>query len=144
MAIDEIDLLATRLLGGAPCLPTVADAVVGASAVHGRGLFSTRARDIGEVLCVLDGQVVDVAAFPGVIDALEWNALDPSRLLVRGIRTSYGYINHSAAPNVAIDDDGRTMRTCAAVAAGEEFTMDYLAQPVPAGYRDSGEGRRLR
>lgn len=144
MAIDDIDLLATRLLGGAPCLPTVADAVVASSAIHGHGLFSTRARDAGEVLCVLDGQVLDAAAFPAVVDALEWNALDPSRLLVRGIRTSYGYINHSATPNVAIDDDGRTMRTCEAVAAGGEFTMDYLAQPVPAGYRESDEGRRLR
>ncbi|UNK49534.1 SET domain-containing protein [Lysobacter sp. S4-A87] len=144
MTIDDIDLLSTRLLGGAPCLPTVTDAVVRDSAIHGRGLYSTRTRGAGEVLCVLDGQVVDVAAFPGIVDALEWNALGPSRLLVRGIRTSYGYINHSATPNVAIDADGRTMRTCEAVAAGGEFTMDYLAQPVPAGYRDSDEGRRLR
>ncbi len=144
MTIDDIDLLATRLLGGAPCLPTVPDAVVATSAIHGRGLFSTRARDAGDVLCVLDGQVVDAAAFARVVDALEWNALDPSRLLVRGIRTSYGYINHSTPPNVAIDDDGRTMRTCQAVAPGGELTMDYLAQPVPAGYRDSDEGRRLR
>lgn len=141
---DNLDLLATRLLDGAPCLSTVTDAVVGSSGIHGRGLFSTRARGAGEVLCVLDGQVVDVAAFPRIVDALEWNALDPSRLLVRGIRTSYGYINHSARPNVAIDADGRTMRTCEAVAAGAEFTMDYLAQPVPPGYRESDEGRRLR
>jgi hypothetical protein len=88
--------------------------------------------------------VVEVAAYPGVTDTLEWNALDPHHLLVRGLRTSYGYINHSVRPNVAIDDDGRTLRTCEAVTAGAEFTMDYLAQPVPAGYRDSAEGRRLR
>ncbi|HEY5803938.1 MAG TPA: SET domain-containing protein [Lysobacter sp.] len=144
MAIADIDLLSQRLLAGAPCLQTVPDSVVATSGIDGLGLFSTRARAAGEVLCVLDGQVVEVTAYPGVTDALEWNALDPDHLLVRGLRTSYGYINHSARPNVAIDADGRTMRTCEAVMAGAEFTMDYLAQPVPAGYRDSPEGRRLR
>lgn len=144
MRIADIDLLARHLLAGAPCLETVADAVVAPSPVHGHGLFATRAREAGEVLCRLDGQVIEVSRYPGVVDALEWNAIDARHLLVRGVRTSYGYINHASRPNVAIDDDGCTMRTCRPVAVGEEFTMDYLAQPVPEGYRESAEGRRLR
>lgn len=144
MNTAEIDLLAERLLDGQPYIPTVEDAELRPSPVHGSGLFSTRARPPGERLCVLDGQVVDVRHHPGVIDTLEWNALDPDHLLVRGIRTSYGYINHSAEPNVGIDADGRTMRTCRHVAEGEEFTMDYMAQPVPAAYRLSEEARRLK
>ena len=144
MTVRDIDLLAARLLNGAPCLETIADAVVAPSPIQGRGLFATRARAADDVLCVLDGQVIDVARYPGVIDPLEWNALDPGHLLVRALRTSYGYINHSARPNAGIDADGRTLRTRHAVAEGEEFTLDYFAQPVPPVYLASDEAGRLQ
>lgn len=55
---------------------------------------------------------MDIRRYPAVIDALEWNALSPEFLLVRSLRTSYGYINHSTQPNVAIGPDGYTMRAC--------------------------------
>lgn len=139
----HIDSFTEAFLGDGAFVPTVADAAVGASPIAGRGLFTSRARVAGELLAVLDGQVVAWAAFPLVLEALEWNALTPELLLVRPLRTSYGLINHSTAPNVAIEADGRTMRTAVAMAAGEEFTMDYFAQPVPEAYRRSAEGRRL-
>lgn len=144
MVIRDIDLFAIRMLGGAACIETIPGAAVAPSTIHGHGLFSLRARAADEVLCVLDGQVVDVDAHPAVIEALEWNALDPRYLLVRALRTSYGYINHGTQPNVAIDGDGRTMRACRPIAAGDEFTMDYFAQPVPPAYLDSDEAAALR
>jgi hypothetical protein len=96
------------------------------------------------VLCRLDGQVVDAQCYPAVVDALEWNALTPRLLLVRPLRTSYGYINHGKRPNVAIDADGYTMRACQPIAPGDELTMDYFAQPVPQAYLDSDEAAALR
>lgn len=143
MPVAEIDLVAVALLDGAPCIATIPDTVVGPSPIHGRGLFAQRAFAQGEILCRLDGQVVDITRHPAIIDALEWNALTPERLLVRAIRTSYGFINHSAQPNVVIDDDGYVMRTGHSIRSGDEMTMDYLAQPVPPAYRASREARLL-
>lgn len=144
MTLRDIDLFAARMLGGAVCVETIANAVVAPSAIQGRGLFSLQARAAGGVLCILDGQLVDVDAHPAVIEALEWNAVDPRHLLVRPLRSSYGFINHSARPNVVIDDDGRTMRACRPIAAGEEFTMDYFAQPLPPAYLAGDEAAALR
>jgi hypothetical protein len=139
-----IDVLATSLLGGAPCLETIADTEVAASSIHGRGLFARRAWFNGEVLGRLDGQVVDVRRYPDVIDALEWNALSPEQLLVRAVRTSYGFMNHSQSPNVAIDTDGHTMRACRTITPGDELTLDYFAQPLPDAYLRTAEAESLR
>ena len=139
-----IDVLATTLLGGEPCLETIPDTEVAASPIHGRGLFARRAWSSGEVLARLDGQVVDVRRYPAVIDALEWNALSPEQLLVRAVRTSYGFMNHSRSPNVAIDADGHTMRACRRIAPGDELTLDYFAQPLPDAYLRSAEAEALR
>ena len=144
MTDAPIDLLAVTLLDGEPCIETIPGTQVRASAVQGRGLFATRTWAPGEVLAVMDGQVVDVTRYPGVIDTLEWNALSPERLLVRAVRTSYGFMNHSARPNVSIDDDGRTLRADRAIALGDELTLDYFAQPVPPSYLASAEAAALR
>jgi hypothetical protein len=77
------------------------------------------------------------------MNELEWNALSPTRLLVRPLRTSYGYINHSVDPNVLVGETGFSLRAKRAIATGEEFTMDYFAQPVPQAYLASAEGLRL-
>lgn len=144
MSIRDIDAFAAVLLGNAPFIETIPDAELAPSPIQGRGLFAKRAWATAEALCVLDGQVVDITRHPAVIDALEWNALGPQHLLVRPLRTSYGYINHSNRPNVAIDEDGRTMRACRSIAVGEEFTMDYFAQPVPEAYLAGDEAAALR
>jgi hypothetical protein len=138
-----IDALAVSLLDGASCIETIPDTEVAPSRVHGRALFARRARFPDEVLGTLDGQVVDVGLYPAVM-ALEWNALSPERLLVRAIRTSYGFMNHSGRPNVSIDDDGVTMRACLPIAPGEELTLDYFAQPVPPEYLASAEVAAFR
>jgi uncharacterized protein len=144
MTDAEIDLFAAKLLDGAPFIETIPGAALGSSSIQGRGLFATRTWEPGDVLCTLDGQVVDVRRYPAVIDALEWNALTPELLLVRPLRTSYGFLNHGTRPNVAIDDDGLTMRACLAIAPGDELTLDYFAQPVPAAYLAGKEAAVLR
>lgn len=140
----EIDTFAEALLDGARFVPTIEDVELRPSTIQGQGMFATRARLRGEVLVILDGQVISADDFPRIVDALEWNALAPGRLLVRPIRTSYGYINHSVTPNVEIVPDGRTMRAARNIAVDDELTMDYFAQPVPASYLHSEEARVLR
>ncbi|HRE79524.1 MAG TPA: SET domain-containing protein [Opitutaceae bacterium] len=143
MADIHINTCAEALLDGA-FLSTIDAAEVRPSRIAGRGLFTLRFRNAGEILCRLDGQVVDSRRFPKVMEELEWNALSPVALLVRPLRTSYGYINHSLTPNVVVSPDGLQLLTSRAVEAGEEFTMDYFAQPVPQAYLESAEGLRLR
>jgi hypothetical protein len=125
-------------------LQTIADVRRARSAIAGYGMFAMRARTRGEVLCVLDGQYIDCEAYPELMHALEWNAVSARVLLVRPVRTSYGYINHAADPNVAIDTDGRTLRATRDIALGEELTIDYLAPPIPQAYLDSAEGQLLQ
>ncbi|MBT2325841.1 SET domain-containing protein [Variovorax paradoxus] len=144
MSVRNIDAFADRMLEGAPYIETIAGAELGPSAIQGRGMFARRAWAAGEVLCILDGQVVDVARHPAVIDALEWNALSPQLLLVRALRTSYGFINHGSRPNTRIDADGRTLRACRPIAPGDELTMDYFEQPVPPAYLAGPEAAVLK
>lgn len=144
MAVSDIDLLAVATLEGVPCITTIPDTIVGPSPIQGRGLFAQRAFALGDVLCRLDGQVVDITRHPTVIDALEWNALTHELLLVRAIRTSYGFMNHRAHPNVVIDSGGYIVRVGRAIRPGDEMTIDYFAQPVPAAYRASREAQLLR
>lgn len=139
-----IDAFAVSFLGGAPCIETIPGTKIAPSPIQGHGLFARRAWPPNEVLGNLDGQAIDVNWHPAVVEALEWNALSPKMLLVRPIRTSYGFMNHSSRPNVSIDDDGRTMRACQAIEPGDELTIDYFAQPVPDQYLGSAEAARLR
>lgn len=125
-------------------LETISDAERAVSEIHGVGLFSTRSRAAEEHVVTLDGQVVPVEILPEALFTLEWNALSEALLLVRPLRTSYGFINHAPTPNLAIGADGVTVRTTRAVAAGEELTLDYAAQPLPRAYLDAPEGAYLR
>jgi uncharacterized protein len=126
-------------------LRTIADAHRAQSSISGAGygMFATRALTRGALLCVLDGQEVDCDTYPELMHALEWNALSERVLLVRPLRTSYGYINHAAVPNVAIDPDGHMLRVVRDLAEGDELTIDYFAPPIPQAYLDSPEGQLL-
>ena len=125
------------------CIETIADARRAPSSIHGTGLFTTRARQPGELVCVLDGQRIDLEQFPEALE-LEWNALSDHVLLVRPLRTSYGYVNHSATPNLTIEPDGMRVVTLRAIANGEELTLDYFAPPIPRAFLESAEARSLR
>lgn len=141
-AVPPIDAGATHLDGDH--LATMPHTEVRPSPIHGRGLFATAPLAAGTLLGTLDGQAVDPGTDTAVLDAFEWNAVAPSLLLVRPLRTSYGFMNHSDRPNVAVDPDGRRLRATTAIAPDDELTLDYLAQPVPEAYLSSAEVARLR
>ena len=101
----DIEFLLRGIDRSGQCVETIADTRRAPSPIQGTGLFTLRARRAGELLCVLDGQRVDLDQFPEVLE-LEWNALSERELLVRPLRTSYGYINHSRAPNLLIETGG--------------------------------------
>ncbi len=138
-----ISLAASAVLG-IEHVATIDGAEPRPSAIHGQGLFATRAFARGETLGRLDGQEVDPGEHPTVVEALEWNALAPDRLLVRALRTSYGLINHSPDPNVAVASAGRGLQARRDVAPGEELTLDYFDQPSPEQYLAGPEAARLR
>ena len=134
MTKPSIDTCAEIFLNGEALIETIPDTYVAPSGTQGQGLYSRRAWAKDEILCVLDGQVVEANRYPVLLTEMEWNALPDEMLLVRPLRTSYGFINHSADPNTEIDADYRTIRAVRTIAAGEEITLDYAAQPVPQGY----------
>lgn len=125
-------------------LATISHADVRKSPVHGLGLFTTRALNVGDVLTRLDGQRISIVDAPGILFTLEWNALTQTELLVRGIRTSYGYINHSRKPNLAIDERTQEIRALRRIEIGEELLLDYLAQPLPEVYLRNPAAEYLR
>jgi hypothetical protein len=134
MTRATIDTCAEIFLNGEALIATIPETYLAPSPAQGQGLHTRRARAKDEVLCVLDGQVVEANRYPVLLTEMEWNALPDERLLVRPLRTSYGFINHSFDPNLEIGPDYRTIRAVRAIAAGEELTLDYAAQPVPKGY----------
>jgi pimeloyl-ACP methyl ester carboxylesterase len=138
-----ISLAASAVLG-VEHLVTIAGAEPRPSAIQGVGLFATAGFAGGETLGGLDGQEVDPGEHPAVVEALEWNALAPDRLLVRALRTSYGLINHSPDPNVEVAGDGRALVARRDIAPEEELTLDYFDQPLPERYLAGPEAARLR
>ncbi|SFI93238.1 SET domain-containing protein [Phyllobacterium sp. CL33Tsu] len=134
MSKPTIDTCAEIFLNGEALIETIPDTYVAKSGLQGQGLFTSRAWARDEVLCVLDGQLVEAKRYPVLLTEMEWNALPGEMLLVRPLRTSYGFINHSFNPSIEIGADYRTMRAIRSIAAGEELTLDYAVQPVPDGY----------
>ena len=137
----DIQLLLRAIGRASDCVETIAHTRRAPSSVQGVGLFTVRPRRAGELLCVLDGQRMHLDHFPEALD-LEWNALSERELLVRPFRTSYGYINHSAAPNLTIEADVRLV-AARDIEAGEELTLDYFAPPVPPEFLTSEEAKSL-
>jgi hypothetical protein len=135
---------ADALLGINKYIETITDAMVAPSVIHGLGLFTTRARMQGDELCRLDGQEIDPARWPQILHSLEWNAITPERLLVRALRTSYGYINHSTAPNLSIDPSGRSVFALCDIAPDRELLLDYTKQPLPGAYLADARAAYLR
>ncbi len=135
---------------GSSYLRTIACAEIKISSIHGWGLFATRDIHEAEILCILDGQIVDWASHEATRNAgrygpatgaifTEWNALDRKTLLARAFRTSYGYINHSRAPNLALRSPPLTLVASCDIGAGQELTLDYRAEPLRDEYvHDAG------
>lgn len=119
---------------------------IASSTVHGRGLFATEDIAEGQILGVLDGQVMDWDFYDEVIKArnldqvlteaffMEWNALSPTTLLVRPFRTKYSFINHSREPNVMLVHYPLRVVAKQPITQGEEFLLDYREEPLRKEY----------
>lgn len=140
----DIDSIARAIRLDLGYLRTIAQATPSPSPIHGTGLFANADLAPGTVLTKLDGQRVTTSEAPGVLFALEWNAVSKSELLVRAIRTSYGFINHSRTPNLRIDGGTMTLKVLTPVASGEELLLDYLEQPLPDAYLSNANADYLR
>jgi hypothetical protein len=127
----------------APILQTIFDVEVAESPIHGKGLFTTRARAKGEVLTVLDGQVVPHHDDLDFLLKFEWNAVSDDLILLRSVWTSYGYINHSDQPLLGYNLPNRTLIASRDIPAGAELTLDYTEHGIPQIYRTSKYGAYL-
>ncbi|HET7268258.1 MAG TPA: SET domain-containing protein [Oleiagrimonas sp.] len=117
------------------------DASIGASAVHGHGLFASRRIESGAVIGLLDGQLVDWSSYDVMEQAnpfgdhgadlfMEWNALSTDTLLVRPFRTKYSFINHDREPNACLAHEPLRVIAARAIAVDEEITLDYRQEPL--------------
>jgi hypothetical protein len=129
---------------GTEALDTIPNTYISPSPLHGRGLFSSRELPSGMVLCVLDGQIVRHEQCIDLLFEYEWNALDCDHLLVRPIRTKFGFINHAVNRNCAISGSGRVLRVLRNIAKGDELTLNYLEQSLPAAYLEDDRSSYLR
>ena len=120
------------------------------SPLHGFGLWANRDIEADEVLCVLDGQLIDYDKFESLtarrqdLPYIEWNAIEGDRILVRMFRTKYSFINHSRTPNCQVSQGEDSFIYVLAlnekIKAGNEMTIDYRREPLPLKYID-GHGR---
>ncbi len=127
-------------------IDNIATGIIKKSPLHGYGLFAECDLAEDQIICVLDGQVMDWDFYDELVKArnlsevlteaffMEWNALSPNTLLVRPFRTKYSFINHSRTPNLRIS--GWPLRVVAArtIEAGEELLLDYRKEPLRKEY----------
>lgn len=124
------------------------------SNIHGFGLFAKKEFKIGEIICILDGQIINGDFYDGLckkIDLkeyqnyifMEWNALSQDTLLVRAFRTKYSYINHSKTPNVAIKYNPIRIEVIQDIKNNEEILIDYSKEPLKQNYLQDQEKQFL-
>lgn len=128
-------------------VPTVSGAIIQPSPIHGFGLFAQRPFRQREMLCILDGQILEVDEYATIKAAydessapdrlrnmlIECNGIN-GKILARGYRTHYSYINHGEEPNVhLVSEEGHPLmvRAMRDIAAGEEFIIDYRKENLP-------------
>ena len=122
-------------------IDNIPSAVVLPSKLNGYGLFIRQAKK-NEVLCVLDGQLMDYAEFDRLtklrrdLPYIEWNAVSKEKILVRMFRTKYSYINHSRTPNcfVEIGEDSFVYLKAKEDLLNVELLLDYRDEPLADAY----------
>ncbi|WP_341744679.1 SET domain-containing protein [Azonexus hydrophilus] len=114
------------------------------SQIHGNGVFATEEIRRGWIIGRLDGQVMlwrdYIALFDGDQERqADRTVLSTQHVQVRGLKTQFAFINHSADPNCAISIHGQHVyfHSIRDIKAGEELTRDYRAEPTPASYQEA-------
>lgn len=125
-------------------LQTIQDVELADSPIHGTGVFTTRDRRKGEILTVLDGQVISHCNDLGFLLEHEWNAISDSEILLRPVWTMYGFINHARPGVLTYNLIDRTLLMKQDINAGSELTLDYLEHGMPKAYLSSKHGNYLR
>lgn len=118
-------------------LDNIANTRIAPSPIHGLGLFCTDSIPAGSLLAILDGQVIPWSVYAADRLCEEWNALPGEHLLVRPYRTRYSFINHSRTPNAAVTllpSYQVRLETLRDIHTGDEITLDYRNEPLPAEY----------
>ena len=77
---------------------------------------------------------------------MEWNAIDKRRVLTRGYRTKYSFINHSCNPNCQtkiINDQTIHLYAKTTIEPNHELLLDYREEPLPDDYLTNSAKRFL-
>lgn len=123
---------------------------IGKSAIHGRGLFASRAIRKGEIVAVKGGHILDrrmlararphiAASYLQIDDGFYIGALRPSE-----VRANKLFINHSCKPNLGLKGQ-ISFVALRAIKAGEELTYDWaMEENVRARTRCACGARRCR
>lgn len=103
------------------------DIVVKNSGIHGKGVFTNRAFEVGEVVVPWTAEKVLDESELGGLTAEEQqyvSRLESGRYIVFGEPARY--VNHSCQPNTQVE--GMANIAIRAIAAGEEVTTDYALE----------------
>jgi len=117
------------------------------STVHGFGLFTVRCYKKGEILCILDGQILSIDKYNSLQKNIsnhienykdyffmECNYLDIHTCLTRAYRTKYSYINHSKKPNVYLAPYPLRLIVLDDLEADQELLLDYTKEKLSDAY----------
>lgn len=107
------------------------------SQIHGLGLFAKIELKKGDILGLLDGQIVDWELQTKYSLSYEWNAISDNKLLVRPYRTKYSYINHSRQPNLLILYNPIRVVADEDIPKNTELSLDYRSESLNKEYLEN-------
>ena len=109
----------------------------GRSPHHGYGLFAREKIGAREVVVDFSDRGLFREVAVGALE--EWRlrggkftALTAETCLISDRQTKYALLNHSRTPNAAIDAVRRVVFALRDIFPGEEVTVDYRLEPMPA------------
>lgn len=131
-------------------IDNIDDTEIKKSDIHGLGLFATKDIASGEILCILDGQLVSWESYDYMSEKhpfgkynnylfMEWNAINEHTLMIRPFRTKYSFINHSKNPNLTMRRYPITLMAMKNIKSGEELTLDYRKEPLSEKYLNNAK-----
>jgi len=102
---------------------------VAPSPIHGRGLFSVRARRPGEALYVVRGEIVNLSFDEDYGHGANWIGTGWETWLVPERRNPMTFTNHCCEPNVIVSN-GFAVVAIEAIPASSEVLLDYATTEI--------------